>query len=110
MVGSRTGDRIRREIDPATTVGAVLLLIRAAVDRLYLDFRGPNGTALGAVTLAECRRFIEEGHFPAGSMGPKVEAIHSFLEQGGRRGLITSPDRLNEALDGAAGTHFVGKI
>jgi len=94
----------------ATDVGADLLIILTAVDRVYVDFRGPKEMPLGAVTLAECRRFIEEGHFPAGSMGPKVEAIHSFLEAGGRRGLITSPARLNEALDGAAGTHFVGKI
>jgi len=45
-----------------------------------------------------------------GSMGPKVEAIVGFLKAGGKRGLITSPARLAEALDGRAGTHFVGKI
>jgi carbamate kinase len=43
-------------------------------------------------------------------MGPKVEAIHGFLLEGGGRGLITSPDRLDEALAGEAGTHFVGRI
>ncbi len=81
-----------------------------AVDRVYLNFREPNEMALGAVTLAECQRFIEEGHFPTGSMGPKVHAIHGFLVRGGRRGLITSPQKLPEALEGAAGTHFVGRI
>jgi len=94
----------------ATDVGADLLIILTAVDRVYINFHQDNEMPLGAVTLAECQQFIEEGHFPPGSMGPKVEAIHAFLERGGRRGLITSPDRLRDALDGRAGTHFVGKI
>ncbi len=94
----------------ATDVGAELLLILTAVDRVYLNYGKPEQTPLGAVTLAECERFIEDGHFPPGSMGPKVEAIHTFLLDGGKRGLITSPDRLEEALDGVAGTHFVGRI
>ena len=94
----------------ATDVGAHLLIILTAVDAVYLDFGGPNQRPLGAVTLSECQRYVDDGHFPAGSMGPKVEAIHGFLKRGGRRGLITSPARLDEALDGAAGTHFVGKI
>ena len=58
----------------------------------------------------EIERFIAEGHFPPGSMGPKVEAIHRFLVHGGRRGLITDPDHLVDALNGKAGTHFVGGI
>jgi carbamate kinase len=94
----------------ATEVGADLLVILTAVDRVYLGFGGPNPEPLGAVTIAECREYIAGGHFPAGSMGPKVAAIHGFLQRGGRRGLITSPDRLADAIDGAAGTHFVGRI
>jgi carbamate kinase len=43
-------------------------------------------------------------------MGPKVEAIVNFLKAGGKRGLITSPARLADAMDGRAGTHFIGKI
>ncbi len=94
----------------ATDVGADLLIILTAVDGVYLNFGQKNELALGAVTLAECKRYIDDGHFPPGSMGPKVEAIHGFLTRGGRRGLITSADRLQDALDGSAGTHFVGKI
>lgn len=94
----------------ATDVGAELLVILTAVDGVYLNFGQPDALRLGAVTLAECERYIEAGHFPAGSMGPKVEAIHGFLKRGGRRGLITSAEKLHEALDGQAGTHFVGRI
>jgi carbamate kinase len=94
----------------ANDVNAELLIILTAVDGVYLNFGEPNEIRLGAVTLAECERYINDGHFPAGSMGPKVEAIHGFLRKGGRRGLITSADRLRDALDGKAGTHFVGRI
>ncbi len=94
----------------ATDVSADLLVILTAVDGVYLNWGQANETRLGAVTLAECRRYIDEGHFPSGSMGPKVEAIYGFLERGGRRGLITDAQRLVDALDGRAGTHFVGRI
>jgi carbamate kinase len=94
----------------ATDVGADLLLILTAVDCVYLNFGAPDAMPLGAVTLSECEYHMSAGHFPPGSMGPKVEAIHAFLQGGGQRGLITSPGRLADALDGKAGTHFVGRI
>ncbi|MCG8424412.1 MAG: carbamate kinase [Proteobacteria bacterium] len=94
----------------ATDVGADLLIILTAVDQVYVNFGQTGQVGLGAVTLAECERHIDAGHFPAGSMGPKVEAIYQFLLRGGSRGLITSADKLPAALDGQAGTHFIGKI
>jgi carbamate kinase len=94
----------------ATDVGAELLVILTAVDGVYLRFGKPDQLRLGAVTMSECAGYIADGHFPAGSMGPKVEAIYGFLQRGGRRGLITSAEKLAEALDGHAGTHFVGRI
>ncbi|MCL4221844.1 MAG: carbamate kinase [Phycisphaerales bacterium] len=94
----------------ARDIGADLLLILTAVDCVYLGFQSPSPEPLGAVTLAECARYMRDGHFPPGSMGPKIEAIHDFLLAGGARGLITSPERLDDALAGAAGTHFIGRI
>jgi carbamate kinase len=94
----------------ASDVGADLLIILTAVDAVYLRYGQPDQQRLGAVTMSECESHIREGHFPAGSMGPKVEAIYGFLSRGGKRGLITSPDCLVDALDGKAGTHFVGRI
>jgi carbamate kinase len=94
----------------AQQVGADLLIILTAVDRAYLRYNQPDQTPLGAVTLSECARYIKEGHFPPGSMGPKIGAIHEFLTLGGRRALITTPEKLELALEGDAGTHFVGKI
>lgn len=94
----------------ATDVGAELLIVLTSVEGVYIDWGGPNERRLGAVTLAECERYVAEGHFPAGSMGPKVEAIRDFLVRGGRRALITSAEKLRESLDGHAGTHFIGRI
>lgn len=94
----------------ATDVDAELLVILTAVDGVYLDFGTPQQRRLGAVTMAECNRYIEDEQFPMGSMGPKVAAIYRFLQRGGRRGLITDAAHLREALDGLSGTHFIGKI
>ncbi|MCH9687116.1 MAG: carbamate kinase, partial [Deltaproteobacteria bacterium] len=58
----------------ATDVNAELLIILSAVDGVYIDFDTPQQRRLGAVTMAECKRYIDAHQFPAGSMGPKVEA------------------------------------
>ena len=94
----------------ASQIGAELLIVLTAVPKVYLNFGKPDQFALGAVTMEEIEDHIAKKHFPAGSMGPKVQAIHEFLERGGKRGLITDPNHLRDALDGKAGTHFVGRI
>ncbi len=94
----------------ATDIGASLLVILTAVPQVYVNFGRPNQEALGAVTLEELERLHGEGHFPPGSMGPKIEAVIRYLQEGGRRALITNPDSLPLAIEGRAGTHFVGKI
>jgi carbamate kinase len=94
----------------ATDIGAALLIILTAVPNVYVEFGKPSQRALGAVTLEELERLNAAGHFPAGSMGPKIEAVIRFLKAGGRRALITNPESLPAAIDGRAGTHFVGGI
>jgi carbamate kinase len=94
----------------ATDVGAALLVILTAVPQVYVDYGKPEQRALGAVTLEEIERLHAGGHFPPGSMGPKIEAVIRFLRAGGRRALITDPQSLPQAIEGRAGTHFVGGI
>ena len=94
----------------ATDIGADLLVILTAVPQVYVGFDTPEQRALGAVTLEEIERLQGEGHFPSGSMGPKVEAVIRFLKAGGRRALITNPESLPKAIAGRAGTHFVGGV
>jgi carbamate kinase len=93
-----------------TNIGAELLIILTAVPKVYLNFRQPDERALDAVTLEEVERFYAEGQFPPGSMGPKIAAVMNFLQHGGRRALITDPDSLPRALEGRAGTHFIGRL
>jgi carbamate kinase len=94
----------------ATEVGAELLVILTAVPQVYAHFGRPDQRALGAVTLEELERLHAEGHFPPGSMGPKIEAVLHFLKGGGRRAIITNPASFPAAIDGRGGTHFIGGI
>ncbi len=94
----------------AADLGAALLVILTAVPQVYVRHGKPDQRPLGAVTLEEIEGLHAEGHFPPGSMGPKVEAVIRFLRAGGRRALITNPESLPMAIDGRAGTHVVGGI
>lgn len=94
----------------AHDIGAELLIILTAVPKVFLHFGKPEQRALTAVTLDEVERLYSEGHFPRGSMGPKVRAVIQFLKAGGRRALITDAESLTDALEGRGGTHFIGKI
>jgi len=91
----------------ATSLGADLLCITTGVDRVAINFGGPDQRALDVVSVDEARRHLADGQFPPGSMGPKIEAALGFLQSGGDEVLICSPDRLAEALEGATGTRIV---
>ena len=91
----------------ARSLGADLLCITTGVDRVAVNFGRPDQRALDLVSMDEARRHLADGQFPAGSMGPKIEAALGFLERGGDEVLITSPDRLAEALEGGTGTRVV---
>jgi carbamate kinase len=91
----------------ATNLGAEVLLVSTAVDKVLLDFGKPGERPIDRMTVAEARQFIAEGHFAPGSMRPKIKAAIDFLEQGGRRVVITQPHLLEDAMRGTNGTHVV---
>ncbi len=91
----------------ACELGASVLLESTSVDKVALNFATPQQVDIDHMTAAECRRYLDEGHFAAGSMKPKIEAALAFLEQGGERVIITQPHHLEEALHGIFGTHIV---
>lgn len=91
----------------ACELGASMLLESTSVDKVALNFATPQQVDIDHMTAAECRRYLGEGHFAAGSMKPKIEAALAFLEQGGERVIITQPHHLDEALHGIFGTHIV---
>ena len=94
----------------AADVRAELMVILTSVPQVYVGFNTPDQRALSAVTADEIERLHAEGHFPPGSMGPKIEAAIHFLRHGGRRALITDAPSLPLAMDGAAGTHIIGRL
>jgi len=85
---------------------AELFLISTGVDQVALDYGTPRERGIESLTAAEARRYLREGQFPPGSMGPKIEAALAYLERGGRLAIITSPERIPEALHGLAGTRL----
>lgn len=91
----------------ATELGASVLITSTSVDKVALGFGTPRQVDIDHMTVAECRRYLEEGHFAPGSMKPKIEAALAFLEQGGDRVIITQPHHLEQALHGIYGTHIV---
>ncbi|MCA9950871.1 MAG: carbamate kinase [Anaerolineales bacterium] len=88
----------------AQKMGADLLLISTAVEKVALNFGKPNEQWLNHMTLAEAKQYLAEGHFAPGSMAPKIEAIIKFLESGGKKALITDPSNIQRALAGETGT------
>lgn len=88
----------------ANSINADLLLISTAVEKVALNFNTPDEVWLDKMTVAEAKRYIEEGHFAPGSMLPKIQAIIKFLEAGGRQALITDPPNIPRALNGETGT------
>lgn len=88
----------------ASDVNADTLMILTDVPQAALHFNTPEQLNLGAISLAEAKLYFAEGHFKAGSMGPKVMAAIRFLDHGGKRSIITSLEVAAEALAGNAGT------
>jgi carbamate kinase len=90
----------------AADIKADVLVISTGVPKVYLNYGKANERALDKVVLAELKRYIAEGHFAPGSMLPKIKAVTSFLEKGGREAIITNPESLEEAVAGKTGTHI----
>jgi len=84
--------------------GADTLIIATDIDKVALNFNTPEQIDLDRLTLTEAERYLAEGQFPPGSMGPKIEAAIEFLRDGGSRVIITSPECIADALSGKAGT------
>lgn len=90
----------------AKVVSADVLMILTDVPKVYLDYNKPNQRAVDELTVQECRRLLDQGQFPPGSMGPKIESAVKFLESGGDRSIITSLELAEDALAGKAGTRI----
>ena len=99
-------DKDRASALLAEALGVRRMILTTGTDGIYRDFLIEGRTRLGATTAGELRQLAAGGHFPPGSMGPKVEAALHFLERGGEEVVICRPETLVEAFAGRAGTHI----
>lgn len=91
----------------ASMINADLFLISTAVEKVAINFNKPDQIWLDEITVEEAKKYIEEGQFAKGSMLPKIQAILKYLENGGKKALITDPEHITAALQGKTGTWIV---
>ena len=82
----------------------VQFIIFTDVDGVKLNYQKYDQKDLRHLSLAEVKKLYEQGVFPPGSMGPKIEASINFLESGGKKVIITKAALYKETLRGNAGT------
>lgn len=97
----KAGERLAEAIE------ATDFLVLTDVENAMLNFGRPDEKPLGEISLSEAEKYLAEGHFLRGSMGPKVEACIRFVQWGGKRAIITSLDNAVDAIDGKTGTHII---
>lgn len=93
----------------AKELKADLFVISTAVEKVSLNYGRPEQKDLDTITLDECQRYVEEGHFAPGSMLPKVQAMMDFVKSTGNVGLITNPENIYDSLYNNKGTKIVVK-
>ncbi|MGB6012750.1 MAG: carbamate kinase [Desulfobacterales bacterium] len=90
----------------AREIKADIFIVASDVEGAAVDWGKPEQRILRKVALAEIREYVEAGHFPAGSMGPKVDAVIQFAESTGNRCIICNLDEIQKAVEGVAGTEI----
>jgi carbamate kinase len=88
----------------ARDINAEELLILTGVDRVAINYNKENQQDLATLNLKEAKYHLENGQFPKGSMGPKIQAAINFLEQGGEKVTIASIENAVDALVNNSGT------
>jgi carbamate kinase len=88
----------------AAQLGVDVFVIATGEEKVALDYRTPHQRLISRMSDVECRKYLSEGQFPEGSMGPKIHAALAFMERGGSEVIITDSEHLLAALEGKAGT------
>ena len=91
----------------ATALGASTFLILTDVEKVYLNYGMPDQRPIDVMTVSEAKKYLEEGHFKPGSMGPKILASIRFIENGGKIAIIGHLKKAYEALIGKSGTRII---
>ena len=93
----------------AEEVGVDIFIIATDVPGLALNYGKKDQEFLRSITLEQAERYIKEGHFPSGSMKPKIEAAMQLIQRGGKKAVITSLDSIELAVSGESGTEVIQK-
>ena len=93
----------------AKEAGVELFIILTGVDRVSKNFGKKNEEPLKLLDIREAKKLYGEGHFPPGSMGPKIAAAIDYIQGGGQEVIITSSEKLRAALIGRSGTRIVAE-
>ena len=99
-------DKDLASVKLAQEIEADVFLIATDEQGVFLDYDTPEKRMLSRLTPAQAEQLLDAGHFPAGSMGPKVEAAVDFVQHTGKRALITSIDHIEQAVREGRGTEF----
>jgi len=91
----------------AEEIGADRFIIATDVPGAAIHYATPQQRFLQCITVAEADAYLRDGHFPPGSMQPKIEAATAFVRHGGREAVITSLENIEAAVLGSAGTRIV---
>ena len=91
----------------AEEVGVDMFLIATDVKGAAINYGKPNQRFLDVVTVDQSFRYLSKGHFPPGSMGPKIEAAIQFVERSGKRAVIAFIEDIEAAVEGRAGTEII---
>ena len=91
----------------AKDLNAQLLIILTKVEKVAINFNTPQEKTFETLQIQEALQYLEQGHFPSTTMGPKIWTAIDFLRSGGAEVIITSAKKLPDALDGKAGTRIV---
>ena len=88
----------------ADEINADILMILTGVEQVAINFGKPTMQNLGEISVDQAKAYFAEGHFPPGSMGPKMAAAISFVEKSGGKAIITRLEKATDALAGKTGT------
>ena len=93
----------------ASELDADVYIVLTGVPKVALDWGKPTQRYIDRMTVDEAEQYLADGQFPAGSMGPKIEAAVQFVRRSGKQVLITDVEHVREALEGNDGTVIVAQ-
>ncbi|MBI2667260.1 carbamate kinase [Candidatus Woesearchaeota archaeon] len=80
------------------------MIIITDINKVAINYKKPNQKFINKLKLKEAEKYLKEGQFPSGSMGPKIEASINFLEKNGKKVIITNIQNIGKSIKGLNGT------